>query len=103
MRCRVCIDTGADQCLFPLVFAVALGIDVLNLPRTNTGGVGASNVTLFAPLTVDLGQGINFTCQVGFTSGMDMHGIGLLGQEGFFSNYDVHFSHKNSVLTVHVP
>jgi hypothetical protein len=63
-----------------MVFAVALGIDVLNLPRTNTGGVGStSNVTYYAPLTVELGKGIKFTCQVGFTSGMDMHGFGLLG------------------------
>jgi hypothetical protein len=87
-----------------MVFAVALGIDVLNLPRTNTGGVGStSNVTYYAPLTVELGKGIKFTCQVGFTSGMDMHGFGLLGQDGFFSGYDVHFSHKNSLLTIHVP
>ena len=104
LRCTVCVDTGADQCLFPLAFAVALGIDVLNLPRTNTGGVGTtSNVKYYAPLSIDLGQGIGFTCQAGFTAGMDIHGFGLLVQDGFFSRYDVHFSHKKASLTVHVP
>jgi hypothetical protein len=61
LRCVVCLDTGADACLFPLVMAIALKIDVLSLPKAMTGGVGTTtNVTYYANITIDIGNGISF-------------------------------------------
>ncbi len=104
IRCRVCLDTGADNCVFPLALAVALQIDVLTLPQQLTGGVGTtSNVTYFDRVSINLGSGIVFGAVVGCTAGMDMHGLGLLGQEGFFSVYDVCFSHRSRTFTIDRP
>jgi hypothetical protein len=104
LRCLVCIDTGADACIFPLAIAIALKIDVLSLPKTMTAGVGSSsNVTYYANMTVDIGNGISFPVYAGFTEGMNASGLGLLGQADFFSIYDVHFSHKKRVFTIDVP
>jgi hypothetical protein len=100
----VCLDTGADACLFPLSLAIALKVDVLALPKAMTGGVGtASNVTYYADVTIDLGRGIRFSAYVGFTEGLNAHGIGLLGQADFFSVYDVHFCHKQNLFTIDIP
>ncbi len=101
LRCMVLLDTGADSCLFPLALAIALKIDVLSLPSTLTGGVGSSsNVTYYDKIRIDLGNGIMFMAYAGFTEGMNSHGIGLLGQEGFFDTYDVVFSRAKGTATI---
>jgi hypothetical protein len=42
IRCRVCLDSGADHCVFPAIFAPVLGLDILTLKKHMTGGVGSS-------------------------------------------------------------
>ncbi len=87
--------------MFPLALAIALKLDVLSLPNTLTGGVGAAaNVTYYDDVTIDIGNGIVCSTYAGFTDGMNSHGIGLLGQEGFFSLYDVRFSHRMATFSV---
>ncbi len=104
LRCVVLLDTGADSCLFPLAIAISLKIDVLSLPNHLTGGVGSnSNVTYYDKIRIDLGNGIAFNTYAGFTEGLNSHGIGLLGQEGFFDHYDVAFSHVRGIALVEVP
>jgi hypothetical protein len=104
LRCYVCLDTGADACLFPLALAIALELDVLSLPRTMTGGVGSTtNVTYYANVTIDIGNGISFPAYADFTEAMNAHGIGLLGQADFFSVYDVAFCQKQGSFTIDVP
>ncbi len=84
-----------------MTVAIALKIDVLSLPNNLTSGVGsASNVTYYGNLTIDLGDDIAITSYVGFTEAMNMHGLGLLGQEGFFDAFDATFSHKNRTVTL---
>jgi hypothetical protein len=100
----VLLDTGADTCCFPLTYALMLGLDVLSMPKEEAGGLGSvANLVHYAELTIDLGRGVVFTANVGFTEGMNFHGMGLLGQDGFFSNYDVSFSHRASTFTISVP
>ena len=100
----VLLDTGADACLFPLFVAHQLGIDLSKAPKSSVGGVGStSNVTYYASLTVDLGQAIRIQVFTGFTQGMNAQGVGLLGQEGFFSLFDVCFSHRDKSFTVELP
>jgi hypothetical protein len=101
MRCEVLPDSGADHCIFPLDFAKSLKIDVFNLPHAHTGGVGCNtNETYYDWLTIDLGDGINFYSLVGFTQGMNVHGIGLLGQAGFFEYYRVEFLLSQRCFTI---
>jgi hypothetical protein len=104
LRCYVCLDTGADACLFPLALAIALKLDVLSLPRAMTGGVGSTtNVTYYANVTIDIGNGISFPAYVGFTEAMNTLGIGLLGQADFFSIYNVAFCQKQGAFVIDVP
>jgi hypothetical protein len=101
LRCVVCLDTGADSCVFPAAFAPFLGIDLLTLKKNVTGGVGSSgNVTYYTDLKIWLGPGISFTSLVGFTDAMDRQGIGLLGQAGFFEYYNVRFSQQERRFTI---
>jgi len=94
-------DSGADACLFPLSLAILLRLDVLNLPKALTGGVGSqANVTYYDTITIDLGNGIQFDAYVGFTQGMDPIGFGLLGQAGFFEKHRVEFQHTNRIFTI---
>ena len=39
-KCIAVLDTGADHCVFPLMFASALGLDQLQMKMQMTGGVG---------------------------------------------------------------
>ena len=46
-----------------------------------TGGVGnANNLTYYATIRVNVGEGLEFEALVGFTDAMDAVGFGLLGQ-----------------------
>jgi hypothetical protein len=101
VRYIVMPDSGADACLFPLRLAKSLGLDVLQLPQGVTGGLGASaNTTYWAPITVDLGNGIEFSAYAGFTQGMDRMGLGLLGQLDFFDRFRVEFDLSKRVFTI---
>jgi hypothetical protein len=97
----VCLDSGADCCVFPALFAHSLGIDLLGLKKNLTGGVGsAGNVTYYAETEIRLGYGIQFKSLVGFSAAMDRQGIGLLGQAGFFDYYNVCFYQKQRKFTI---
>jgi hypothetical protein len=77
-----------------------LGLDPLSAPVDPSAGVGNSNLpTHFATVTLDFAV-VQITAYAGFTTGMDRHGIGLLGQAGFFENFKVTFDHKNQLFTI---
>ena len=108
--CVVCLDTGADSCIFPLSFAAMVGLDPLQMKMHMTGGCGsAANPTYYADVEIQLRYSINgvastisFTTYAGFTPGMEAQGIGLLGQTGFFENFATTFHHKARTFTIDV-
>jgi len=101
LTCIVWPDSGADHCVFPISFALALGLDLLKMPRQVTGGVGnTGNVTYYETVDIDLGIGVVLNPLVGFTAGMDAQGIGLLGQAGFFEHFRVEFDHANTAFHI---
>jgi hypothetical protein len=112
-NCLSDVDSGADSCVFPTSFATALGLDILQMKKQITGGVGnTGNVTHYTDLTIEVGsvappQGVlsfdpqlKFNAYVGFTVGLEAQGIGLLGECGFFENYLVTFDHKNRLFHI---
>ena len=101
VRLLVILDTGADACVFPISAASLMGLDILNLPKNYTGGVGNdTNLTYYAEVTIDLGDGISFNTKAGFMQGLESIGLGLLGQKGFFEHYNVEFRHKDRTFTI---
>ena len=107
LRCIVWPDSGADHCVFPLSFALALGLDPLKMPMQLTGGVGSvANPTYYSPLRIaipiDHAPTLSFDTNAGFTAGMEAHGIGLLGQSGFFETFQVTFNHRGRTFSIEV-
>lgn len=110
LPCTVCIDTGADDCVFPLSLARRLGLNLLGMPMTTTMGVGSSAMVYHAPVRVAIpfrraGERapfhvINLEILAGFTEGLDAQGIGLLGQTGFFDQHSVLFDQPRGVFTI---
>jgi hypothetical protein len=107
------LDSGADQCVFPVSFAIALGLDTLKMKQQITGGVGnTGNITYYDDLTIELGIWVNingtltftpkfsFKTYAGFTAGLEAQGMGLLGECGFFENYLVTFHYKGRVFHI---
>jgi hypothetical protein len=106
--CQSELDSGADQCVFPVSFAFALGLDLLTMKQQMTGGVGSTgNITYYDNLKIEVGMmaevngvatfSAQFTFQAytGFTAGLESQGMGLLGECGFFENHLVTFDHKH--------
>jgi len=84
-----------------MTLAIMLKLDVLQLPKALTGGVGSqTNTTYYYRLSIDMGSGIAFDAYAGFTQGMDSVGLGLLGQSGFFERYTVEFRHSDKTFSV---
>ncbi len=110
LPCTVCLDTGADSCVFPLSLAHRLGLNVLDMPSSLTMGVGSSAVVYHAQVNVEIGftrageqapfHVIRLDIITGFTEGLDAQGIGLLGQSGFFDRHDVLFSQRQGFFTI---
>ena len=100
-RILVLLDSGADACLFSLDIATQLNLDVLRLPKTFTGGVGSqANLTYYDTVSIDLGDGIQFSAYAAFTQGMNQVGLGLLGQSGFFEHFRVEFLYNQKIFTI---
>lgn len=112
LLCISDVDSGADSCVFPASFAIALGLDPLQMKQQMTGGVGnTGNVTYYAQITIELGvqktdgswsfdPTLRFEAYSGFTAGLESQGIGLLGESGFFETYIVIFDHKNRLFHI---
>lgn len=86
-----CIDSAADDAVFPPYWAQRLGIDLGAAPRGQAQVVGGSIIQVsFAPVTLLLSDGYE-TCEwnaiVGF-SGTPMRWA-LLGHSGFLEFFDV--------------
>jgi hypothetical protein len=100
LSCHAVVDSGADHCVFPRSFMQPLGIDPLVAPVEHIGGVGSNNVpTHFASVTMDF-MVVQIPALVGFTMGMEQHGMGLLGQADFFEHFRVTFDHRNKLFII---
>ena len=103
MSCTACLDTGADDCVFPFPIAERIGLDIASMPKGETVGVGGKKDIYYANACIEIllppGQGNSmvFKTRVGFVQDL---GIGLLGQVGFFDRFDVSFSQRRGIFTI---
>lgn len=91
------VDSGADDCVFPVSYASRLGLDIANNTRTFIfGGAGSKNqIAYFFDLKVTFEDFVSYKLPIGFSSALESVGIGLLGQNGFFENFAVSFDLAN--------
>lgn len=93
------VDSGADNCIFPGMLGVGLGIDVNRGPRQNIFGLGGRVIEArFHRVKLSMGS---MQCEVyaGFT--FDTIGMsGLLGQRGFLDHFRVVFDRSENCVMV---
>lgn len=98
ISCNALVDSGSDHCVFPLSFMRMLGLDAARGLADVTSGVGSRDIpTHFFEVVIRLGP-IQILTKVGFTTGMDYLGFGLLGQDGFFDKFRITFDYSNRLF-----
>ena len=101
------VDSGADHCLFPASVGRAIGIPIPN-PNTYvfSGTAEAPQLAYFEVIQlmfwgrVAAEQPLRFDLYAGFCETLEHVGLGLLGQDGFFSRFQVHFHYQQNYFDV---
>jgi hypothetical protein len=95
LPCYAIVDSGADHCIFPLSFGIALGFDPLTTIPVTAAGIGNSAVATFNwTVTLDFGGVFVTRVFAGFSDGVNAIGFGLLGQLGFFDQVNVAMNYR---------
>jgi hypothetical protein len=101
------VDSGADFCIFPASIAGALGINTPNQNASPFSGTSDSpQIAYFETVRASIWNGnqnepaIAFDLYAGFCETLEHVGLGLLGQEGFFSRFSLSFDFRNNLLKV---
>jgi hypothetical protein len=93
------LDTGAEDCMFPLWCANELGIDLKSGTKKEYEGIGGYQIPCYlhnVKLQV-IGFQEKINMAVGFT---EFNRMPLIGQAGFFDNYQVTFERYNGRFEV---
>ncbi len=92
------IDSGADYCIFSIELARALNIK-LSKSKTSFRGVGKEKVQGFWG-DVEIGVGeVKYKIKAIFAEISDF-GHGILGQKGFFDQFDVKLSYQKQTIEI---
>jgi hypothetical protein len=101
------VDSGADCCIFPASMAKALNIQIPNQRSSQFSGTAdAPQMAYFETVRATLWNDspdtdpLTFDLDAGFCDTLEHVGLGLLGQDGFFSRYIVTFDFANSVIRI---
>ena len=105
------VDSGADECLFPASLAGQLGIAI---PNQNSfvfsGTADAPQLAYFERVTVQVWNvppagglrtiAFTFELYAGFCETLEHVGMGLLGQNGFFSRHVVTINNAENYFDI---
>ena len=100
--CLALVDSGADDCLFPISFARQLGLKVPSRRRYAFSGAGGGDIQVayFFDLQITIERIARYRIPIGFTTALEGHNIGVLGQNGFFDHFEVNFNLRNGIFTL---
>jgi hypothetical protein len=101
------VDSGADCCIFPASMEKALAIDLPNQRSSPfSGTAAATQLAYFETVRATVWNGnaaeepITFDLDAGFCDTLEHVGLGLLGQQGFFSRFQVTFNYQGGVVSL---
>jgi hypothetical protein len=106
------VDSGADVCVFPASVAYDLKLAFPNNKSSAFSGSGGSTqvayfehiqatvLPLDAPNIEPDQEPLTFPLYAGFCETLEHVGMGLLGQEGFFSRFAIDFCHAQSYFEI---
>ncbi len=90
------VDSGADDCLFPFEVAEMLGVVLHPAKSHHYGGIGEGVIVAsFETVTLEVG-GWSLPLYAGFSDAPSI--IPILGQNGFFTSFEVAFNRAKEVL-----
>lgn len=96
VRAMALIDSGSDDCLFPIDIGKSLGLVVENgKPSAYRGCGGGTFTAYFHQITIEI-AGWKYPCYVGFTQGKLPAPI--LGQYGFFNLFKIIFDKEKEII-----
>ena len=85
------VDSGVDVCLFHSDIGRMLGIEIETAPQLSFQGISGAREVAYLHRVGLAVRGLNaITLDVGFTNSMAA-GTGLLGQRGFFEQFQINF------------
>lgn len=102
------VDSGADECIFPASLGIALGVPIPN-PNVYvfSGTANQPQNAYFDDVHVSVMASTSppqiafeFELYAGFCETLEHVGLGLLGQNGFFSLFKVVMDHPNHFLEI---
>jgi hypothetical protein len=106
------VDSGADNCIFPASIGIALGVDIPN-PRSSlfSGSRDQPQIAYYEEIQATIlpmesaeidpdQEPITFALYAGFCDTLEHVGMGLLGQEGFFSLFNIRFSNAQNFFEI---
>jgi hypothetical protein len=78
--------------MFPSVFAAQIGLELTSgRPYRFSGAGSRGQLAYFFDLEVEIVGVLKYRMPIGFTQAMDASRVGLLGQNGFFDQFNVSF------------
>jgi len=93
------VDSGADNCLFNIEFAKAIGVNLEQCEKSRTIGVeGGSKEVFLIDLDIQVKHLDKVKVPVGFIESRSV--IGLLGQIGFFDAYRIKFERDHNTFEI---
>lgn len=94
------VDSGADLCLFHSDIGRLLGIDVGSGSELAFQGVSGTKESAYLHrIRLTVGDMNSISLDVGFTDSMAV-GTGLLGQQGFFEQFQIRFDLYGKIFEV---
>ena len=91
------VDSGADDCLFPLEVAQELNLPLDPKNVNRYGGIGTGHISAtFIDVRVDFHDDLTFLLYAGFSDAPSV--VPILGQAGFFDRFEVKFNRPKEVI-----
>ena len=93
------VDSGADDCLFPLEVATELNLP-LNPKNVNLyGGIGTGHISaVFTHVNLGVAGEVIFPLYAGFSDAPSV--VPILGQAGFFDRFEVKFNKPKEIIAL---
>ena len=93
------VDSGADNCLFHLEYAKAIGIDIGKCKKSITMGVEGGKMEIYlTDIEIKIKGLEKIKVQVGFIKSNSVNG--LLGQIGFFDQNRIKFERDHKIFEI---
>jgi hypothetical protein len=91
------VDSGADDCVFPLEVAQFLKLPLKRDAVHRYGGIGAGAITAtFGTVALEVGKWTLWDFYVGFSDSPTV--VPILGQNGFFGQFEITFNRPDEII-----